>query len=179
MRSLANFAGFQAAWWASVLGAAQGAAWVGIVACAAFVVLQWCLSPRRSADARGVACALAAGLLLDGLLAQTGWIYYSAAVPGLPAPAWILALWAAFAMTLGHSLAWLRPGSAALFGALGGPLAYLGAERLGAVDLAMPVAAVVALAIGWALASWWLVWVSTRARARHAVPTPSLPGGAR
>ena len=58
------------------------------------------------------------------------------------APAWILALWALFAIALREPLRWLhgRWPLAALLGALGGPLSYAGAERLGACTLNRPVA---------------------------------------
>jgi hypothetical protein len=38
-----------------------------------------------------------------------------------------------------------------LLGAVGGPLSYAGAERLGACTLREPMAAWLALALGWAL----------------------------
>lgn len=52
-------------------------------------------------------------------------------------PIWILALWLGFATTLNVSLAWMQGKTitAVLFGAVGGPLAYLGAQKLGAVVL--------------------------------------------
>ena len=49
----------------------------------------------------------------------------------------MIALWTCFAATLRHSLAWLRARwlLAAVLGAVGGPLAYLGGESLGAISL--------------------------------------------
>ncbi|MDR0181943.1 DUF2878 domain-containing protein [Lysobacter sp. UC] len=178
MRSLANFVGFQLAWWACVLGAIHDAAWLGVLAGIAFVALQWLASPQRRVDARLVACAVLLGLLLDGSLAQLGWIDYRGGTAHLPAPAWIVALWAAFAMTITHSLGWLRPGMALLLGAIGGPLAYLGAERMGAVELTSGVQATIALAIGWALATCALVLVARHARGASPV-RPLVAGGSR
>jgi len=164
MHSLANFAGFQIAWWACVLGAAHGAPWLGVVACVAFVALQWLASSRRRADAWLVVCAALMGVAFDGLLAQLGWIDYRGSIGALAAPAWIVALWAAFAMTINHSLAWLRPWMAIVLGAVGGPMAYLAAERLGAVELSASVQATAALAIGWAIATCALTLVAQRGR---------------
>ncbi len=164
MHSLANFAGFQIAWWACVLGAAHGAPWLGVVACLAFVALQWLASPCPRVDAWLVAGGALTGLAFDGLLAQLGWIDYRGSIGALPAPAWIVALWAAFAMTINHSLAWLRPAAAIVLGAVGGPIAYLGAERLGAVELIASVQATIALAVGWAIATCAFTLVARHAR---------------
>jgi hypothetical protein len=61
----------------------------------------------------------------------------------------MLCLWIAFATTLGHSLRWLmnRPVAAAAAGAVGGPLAYLAAGRLGALEIATPAATLPLIAL--------------------------------
>jgi hypothetical protein len=66
-----------------------------------------------------------------------------------------LAIWAAFALTVNHSLMFLqrRPLLAMLLGAIGGPLAYTGAARLGAVAWAAPsLQLTLTLAIAWGVA---------------------------
>jgi len=57
-------------------------------------------------------------------------------VAWLPPP-WLVVIWMQFAMTFHYSLRWLngRPSRAALFGGLGGPLAFYAGRRLGIVDL--------------------------------------------
>jgi hypothetical protein len=64
-------------------------------------------------------------------------------------------LWASFALTLNHSLAFLggRPWLGAALGLFGGPLAYwAAAATFGAVGFGVPVAwAMVALGLAWAL----------------------------
>lgn len=155
MRFWANLLGYQAAWFIAVGFAAHGLAWPGIAACLGFAAISWWISPMRRSDLKLVGAALACGLLLDGVLAATGWLDYAAPLPALPGPAWIATLWVAFAMTLQHSLQWLltRPLAAVLFGASGGPLAYWGAGRgFDAVSFAAPVQATVTLALGWAIA---------------------------
>jgi hypothetical protein len=71
------------------------------------------------------------------------------------APAWIGALWLGFALTLNHSLAFLRqkPILSAALGLIGGPLAYFSAERgFHAVVIATPrLPVLLVLAIGWAI----------------------------
>ncbi len=175
MRFWANLLGYQAAWFVAVGFAGRGQAWPGIAACLGFAALAWWTSPMRRGDAWLAATALACGLLLDGLLAASGWLAYAAGQPALPAPTWIAALWVAFALTLQHSLRWVmaRPAVAIAFGAIGGPLAYWGAARaFDAVAFIAPVHATATLALGWAMAMAVLVAV-----VRHAAsPVPVAAG---
>jgi len=74
---------------------------------------------------------------------------------GSPPPIWILGLWLQFATTLHFSLGWLskRYPLAALLGLIGGPLAFLGGERLGAATFGDPRALSLGLiALAWAIA---------------------------
>lgn len=156
LRIWATAIGYQAVWLCAVAGAGRGLSWPGIAAGAAFVAAMLISAARPAQVAMLAAAAIGAGALLDGALAASGWLRYAAAWPTPAfAPAWILALWAAFATTLPVLLpAWLRaPLPSALLGAIGGPLAYLGAARgFGAVEFAAPGPALAALALGWAVA---------------------------
>lgn len=172
MRFWTNLLGYQAAWFVAVGFAARGLAWPGIVACLGFAALTWWHSPLRRSDLRLVLVALACGLLMDGALAASGALAYAAPQPALPAPAWIIAIWVAFAMTLQHSLQWVlaRPAVAIAFGVVGGPLAYWGASRgFDAVAFTLPVQATVALAIGWGIV---MAVLSATAR-HHSKPHPA------
>jgi hypothetical protein len=55
---------------------------------------------------------------------------------------------------------------AALLGAIGGPLSYTAAARLGAIGLQKPARALVALAIGWAAITPLLLMLARRWDAR-------------
>lgn len=177
MAFLANLLGYQATWFAVAWSAGQGRAWIGMLACAGFIAAQWLASRTRGRDARALLGALACGLLIDGMGAASGLLAYASPQPALPAPAWIVLLWGAFAMTLNHSMAWFaaRPRVAAAFGAIGGPLAYWGAARgFGALsfpEVAWPSLAYLALA--WAVALPLLLriacgWPAGAATARNA-----------
>lgn len=152
----ANLLGYQAIWFAVVWSAGRGTAWIGMLACVAFIALQASASRTRAADLRALLAALACGVAVDGVAATTGLLAYASPRPGLPAPLWIVLLWGAFAMTLNHSLVWFatRPWTAAAFAMIGGPLAYLGAARgFGALAFPHPAwLAVVWLAFAWAIA---------------------------
>ncbi len=153
-RIWATAIGYQAVWLCAVAGAGRGLAWPGVAAGALFVAAMLLRAARPGHEAMLATAAIGAGVLLDGGLAASGWLRYAAAWPAAAfAPAWILALWAAFATTLPVLLpAWLRaPLPAALLGAIGGPLAYLGAARgFGAVEFVETAPALATLALGWA-----------------------------
>jgi hypothetical protein len=172
-----NFAAYQAVWFAVVASAGHGRALLGMGAAALFAGAQLGLSRRRLGDVRLMAAAVCLGVIIDGTLRLSGWLCYASPEPAVPlhgAPLWILCLWAAFALTLTRSLAWLmrRPWLAALLGALGGPLAYAGAARgFAAVELVPPAArALGGLALGWGAALAVLAYLARRDSAGAAAP---------
>jgi hypothetical protein len=73
-------------------------------------------------------------------------------------------MWGLFATILNVSLRWLRGRwlIAAIAGGLGGPLAYYGGHRLGALEFGDQNAALIALALGWAVVTPILVALSER-----------------
>ena len=76
-------------------------------------------------------------------------------------PLWIIVLWMGFAITLNSSLSWLKKKIklSIVFGAIGGPLAYLAGEKLEAVTLMAPVTLIV-IAIGWSIITPLLIYIS-------------------
>lgn len=175
MSLLANILVFQAGWFATVLGAANGMPWIGLAAAVAAVALHLKSVPRPGVELRLVLTALSLGLAADSLLLATGWIAYPNGlwVPGA-APYWIGALWVLFTCTLNVSMRWLkgRYWLAALFGAVGGPLSYLAGARLGAMTFTETIPALTALAVGWAVMMPVLVWLSSRMDGTQAVRRP-------
>lgn len=151
-----NFIAFQLVWFAAVGGAARGWAWAGPLAFIVFAGVHAAWAPRVRGEWRLVGAAVAIGFLVDTLMAASGLARYAAPTPSLHmAPVWIVALWAGFALTLHHSLAWMtrRPLLAALLGVVLGPVSYLGAGRVfAAVTFAEPVA----IALGVLGASWFV-----------------------
>lgn len=95
-------------------------------------------------------------MVVDTLQIQLGTLHFSGGVvhPALP-PVWLPLMWAQFATTLHYSLGWLRASRlrAALFGALGGPLAFFAGHRLGAVQFAQPLwLTLLTLSVLWGIA---------------------------
>lgn len=184
-----NAVAYQLVWFATVLGAGRGLWWPGPLAVLAFAVLHLGVVVRdrdvRRRDLALVAAAVACGLVIDGVLSGSGAIVFAASRPALPpggAPLWMLTLWAAFALTLRHSLRAVtaRPVLAALLGAVGGPLAYLGAARAtGAVMFPEPSGAtLLMLGGGWCLALGLLAMLASRPVDATPVSRAPLAGGA-
>lgn len=165
MNTLINFAMFQAGWFASVLLGASGWHWLGPVAVILLLLVHLSTSPDRLAERKLMAYALLIGLAWENLLSLTGIVVYPSGQPfNQLAPAWILAMWPLLAITLNVSLRWLkgRLVLSALFGAIGGPLAFFAGERLGAVVFPDSTLALSVLAVGWGLLFPLLMWLSER-----------------
>jgi hypothetical protein len=160
-----NFIAFQVAWFACVLGGANDRAMAGTMVVGAVIGLHLTLAQRSLPEALLIAAAAVIGLVWDSWVVAFGLISYPAGnfAPGL-APYWIVAMWALFATSLNLSMAWLkgRTWLAALFGAVGGPLAYLAGERLGGLQMPDPVLALGAQALGWAVLLPMLTRLATR-----------------
>lgn len=172
----ANFLGFQATWFACVGGAGAGWPWLGPAAALLWLSLHLMRLhgnahyPRgqtgsRTIELRLVLAAVCVGYALDGALALGGAIAFPAqAGPAAPTTPWMVALWAAFAATLRHSMNWLRRryilGAAA--GAAFGPIAYRTGEALGAISVAAGPTAWIAVAGAWALAMPMLLGLRER-----------------
>lgn len=146
---------YEAVWFISVIGAGRGRSWPALLAVAVFAAWRLGVSTTRSLELRLMGLAFVLGLLFDGVLVHTGLLVYAAAWPAGIAPAWILALWLAFALTIVPLFGYLqgRPWLAAVFGAIGGPMAYLGAARGWHAVSFMPPAwhALLWLALGWGI----------------------------
>jgi hypothetical protein len=170
----ANYAIYQLGWCAAVLGAAwQWPATGATLALTLTAVHVW-LTPDRAGDALLIGLALTIGTVVEVSQLAAGTYASMAGQPtsALP-PVWLLALWAQFATTLRHSL-WSvisRPAVAALFGGLGGPVAFLAGERLGAMTLTRPLGpGLVRLGVAWAVALVLLSVVTRRVQNARRAP---------
>ncbi len=124
--------GYQAVWFAAVIGAGHGLVWPGVLGMLTYALAQLVLARNLRVDLGLMSAGLVFGFLLDGAIIRAGLASYASGWPDLQlAPAWILALWITFALTFSQSLRHLqqRLWLAALLGLVGGPLAYLGAAR--------------------------------------------------
>lgn len=162
-RKLINFILFQAAWFAAVLGAAKGVPWLGPVAMVPVLGVHLALADNRSGELKLLIAAGTLGFLFDTAMVAAGVFLPVAYLFRHPlSPPWMVSLWLNFAATLNVSLAWLRGrySMAAVFGAIGGPLAYYSGARMGATEALPAVGDMLVLALGWGCMTPVLVWLA-------------------
>lgn len=164
MRALLSFLLLQIAWFACVLGPMRGASWLGPVVVLALLAHHLRGQAMRGREALLLVGVAAVGFAIDTALLRAGVLVMGGA--GV-SPPWLVALWPNFAVVTadGGSLTWLRsrPFTQAALGALGGPLAYAGGARLGAVALGAPALGSLAI-IGLAWAAFVPALFAARAR---------------
>jgi hypothetical protein len=153
---LVNYTLYQIGWFACVLGAASQRPWTGCLIGMILVGVHVALSVERVLEVRLVVLATAVGAAVEMIQIAAGtYRFTSGTVNDALPPPWLLAMWAQFATTFRFSLrsVFTRPVLAVLFGAAGGPIAFLAGERLGAVTLLPPLAqSLLRLSISWAIA---------------------------
>jgi hypothetical protein len=155
MRKIINLIVFQAAWFAVVLAAAHGYAWLGVLAVLAGLALHLALSPDRIPEFLTALSAAVIGFCIDSALITAG--VFSPIPHVFPAPLsslWMVMLWVNLATTLDLAMGWLRGRYvlAAIFGAIGGPLAYYSGAKLGAMTALPPVTSLIVIGAAWAVA---------------------------
>lgn len=148
MSKTLNFVAFQAGWFACILGAANDIPWLGPLVVAAFLAAMLVTRRDRVAFTLRMAGAAGLGFVADTILLRMGVLNFA---NNAFSPLWMTALWPNLAATLHSSLGWLsgRYVLAALFGAVGGPLAYYAGARLGALRIDSTPSAFAAIAFEW------------------------------
>lgn len=163
--TLFNIALFQIGWFACVLSGAAQRPWIGALCALAVVAIHLTRAPAAEAEIKLVLIALAIGAVWDSMLVWLNWLHYSSGIL-IPhtAPYWIILMWGLFATLLNVSLRWMKGRwvIAAVAGSIGGPLAYYGGFKLGALEFGNQYAALTALAVGWAVITPMLLVLSTR-----------------
>lgn len=164
LKTIFNIVLYQCAWFACVLGAAHQQPWMGLGVTGVVLAWHFMQVEQVKPEAWLILIALLIGLLFDQALLSFQLIDYRAhGWSEAFVPAWILALWLGFATLLNVSLRWMRTKLviAALFGFIGGPLAYYAAVGLDAITITNYTAYGV-LAIGWAIVTPLLLVVAKR-----------------
>ncbi|KJS05681.1 MAG: hypothetical protein VR73_11935 [Gammaproteobacteria bacterium BRH_c0] len=163
MVNLWNFIQFQVAWFAIVLSAEAEQPFLGVAVVALFSVVHLTLAENPLGEGLFLLLVGLLGWLWESLVLATGLIHYTATTGNeLMAPVWIAALWLNFGSTLNYSLAWLqgRTALAAVFGAIGGPLAFYAGYKLGAVNFSNSALMLAIISVGWLVLTPLLVHAS-------------------
>ena len=162
---IVNFILFQLAWFACVVAAARGSSWLGVLVALVVAAVHVMRSRRPRAEIQLLVLTTGIGVAWESAVLSTGWIHYAGSWPATwLAPDWIIAMWTLFGTLLNVSLRWLRGRwlLAVVFGLVGGPLAYYGGVKLGAVFLLQPTYALLLQGLGWAVLTPLLVQVARR-----------------
>lgn len=178
-----NYLLYEFGWCSCVLGAAFGHPWVGTVLGVVPIAAHLALTARRLDALVLTLWTAAIGLVADTTHIALGTLHFAVGtiVSWLPPP-WLVLVWAQFAMTFHFGLGWLKghPWRAALFGMLGGPLAFLAGRRLGVVVLHPDLwPSLVVLACTWGVALPSAVWLAERQTGREGIATYRRMGGPR
>jgi hypothetical protein len=155
IRKIINVVAFQIGWFAAVLGAAHGMPWLGVVVVPLVLGLHLALSPDWRPELLLALCAAVTGFVFDSVLVAAD--AFSPVPYVFPAPfssLWMVMLWINFATTMNVSMGWLRGRYtlAAVFGAIGGPMAYYSGAKLGAMTRLPDPGGLLGIGIAWAIA---------------------------
>jgi hypothetical protein len=154
----------QIGWFACVLGAARGLAWIGILVAVVLIALHLLRVARPLIEFKLIASVVVIGAVWENIVVALGLLAYPDMLGRGWAPAWLPALWGLFAAQANTTYQWLKKRLllAALLGAIAGPVSFHAGSALGAVYFLQPWPAVAALTLGWAVLLPLLIVLSRR-----------------
>ena len=161
-QTVKNLLFFKIGWLACVAFAAAGKPAMASLAVAA-VALAHIVSvaaPRKEILLLAVAAVI--GLAWESLLVKLGLVEYVGHASSWLAPYWIVAMWVLFATTVNHGLRWAKraPWIAAVAGLAGGPMAFYGGMKMGAVVFPDATLSLTVIALGWGVLLPLLTWIA-------------------
>ncbi|MGA1657376.1 MAG: DUF2878 domain-containing protein [Methylophilaceae bacterium] len=147
---LINFILFQSIWFILILAAAHES-FYGLVIGLLLILVQYWHGKLMVPDFKLILASIIIGFAHDTSLNYFKFIQYNIDFNTYYSPFWIIGLWISFALTINHSLAWLgnKKLLQMIFGLIGGPLAYIAGEKLGAIYM-INTMTLYALALSWA-----------------------------
>jgi hypothetical protein len=165
MALLVNFIGFQVGWFACVLGAANDKELLGMIIALGVIIYHVATQGGSRKEIKLVLVAVAIGLLWETWVLNLDILRYPSHPDALFwAPTWLIMMWALFATTINLSMGWLKGRwvLSVFMGAVFGPLAFIGGERLGAVVFLDSTISIITLSAGWGLLMPLLLWIAER-----------------
>ena len=134
-KKLFNAVLFQLGWFACILGGDA----VALVATVSILCLHKVFFINKRFEWYFIVSIAVTGFIVDNTLSALGVLTFQS--PSLLfTPLWMVCIWVLFAMTLNHSLGWLknRLWLASVLGAISGPMSYLAGSKLANVALSTP-----------------------------------------
>lgn len=161
-----NIVLYQIGWASCVLGSSWDYPFLGSFLGVMMLVIHLMLAEMRRAEVVLICCVCLIGIIVDSSQQSLGFFSLKTS-PVWPfwLPMWMLVIWAQFATTLRFALYWLAGHYvlAALFGMVGGPLAYWGGVRLGAAQFGEnTLFSLATLSLVWGLLTPLLFWISVK-----------------
>ena len=155
---------FQALWFSAVYGSAHGWTWPCLLLLLTLSYWQLQTKRRAQSDIKLLLIAIVMGLVIDSAWINIGIMEFTNKTPvAWLSPLWILVLWAGFALTINHSMSWLKshPLLPSLLGLISAPLSYYAGKKFGAVEYNLDTLLVSAyIGLTWAVALPVLVKIS-------------------
>lgn len=158
MKTVINIALYQFAWFLCVFYG-----FVGALATLPFLLLHFYYSACKKADLKLVFLLLILGFTIDGILQMSGVLTF--ATPAWPIPFWLATIWMFLAILPNHSLQWMKKQLllSAIFGALGGPLAYWAGVQAGVAGFGRGVTTSLLILAGiWAVLWPFVMYIAAR-----------------
>jgi len=138
--NILNLVLFQAGWWTSLFTAYNDTSLVLLFVLVAFLL---CIhfryivpANRRNNELLFFVAFTVLGYLIDSVFAYFAVLDFTSTLGGF-APAWLIAMWLLFPMTIGYGFGWLQGKYvlAGFLGAIGGPLTYKVGASFDLVDI--------------------------------------------
>jgi uncharacterized membrane protein YjjB (DUF3815 family) len=165
-----NFIGLQATWAACAYGATHAMPMLGFYVGLSYVVSHFMLCKMRTRDVKIMLIIGALGILIDSTLTQINILSFAPHdTEYLLLPYWLIALWFVFALMVPYSLNWLSKNLkiACIAGAIGGSFSYFLGHKLGALELAEPLA----ISLGIYFIIWGILFPLTLKIVEHFTQT--------
>jgi hypothetical protein len=151
---LFNSALFYVAWLVCINQATGHHPYNGPILIGFLLIIHLYLSKQRLLESVLIITVALFGTLFDSIYIHIGWFEYVGGYENFSGivPLWMTSLWAFYATTINHSLAWAKKSIPLMvvLGALGGPASYAVAFKLGAAVLSVPlITALIGIGIAW------------------------------
>lgn len=180
MNNIINFILFDVAWIVTILSAANGMPYIGVLFTLLWMIFHISfVVKQRTNELILLSLAALIGYLIESTLVIFGMISYpQQTVLGAPATLWMVTLWINLAATINYSLSLLhgRYAISALAAAVAGPVAYYAGQKFGAITLD-GIPALISISLVWFFAMPFLFYLSKVITRQKIFPGQLLSNG--